>query len=563
MKDVLKGLTVLFFYTSLLIYPQPVEAIRNTPKAFDQSEVAFLADYVTYLKFRLHLHGTEIKKKIACLGGSANDLYPSYFDLKGSEDTIKALNKAFEEYIESDDCDIFIYETLPEIEKTFTEMRVQLGLYQAKSLEVDNKLKPHRGYFNSMNPEFLQCDSLKNPIYVRDTMLCLERLLSVVNINPSHLVKTSHFVILDDLVYSKDLPEISDLPPLTWPEVFRASKTFQEHYTNNEITTYSKDTSYSKENRPKFENSLEKLKFYREHPEERQLDTYGLDYLKYMAARKYQSPPGLLITEYPEKSAPYKYTQALTKYPFLAFLEPEIREKESNCEESLFVTKWRPKLLNLCKKYLQNLNGRTPFTLEITKKSVVKALEKTLEINYALLRRIDENYPVANLMNENKELLKKKGYFALKPWSELMKMENLNEHFFKVFPKHAGKEERFVKIKEDSETRTLVITLAGTIVLGMGCYYIGNIPAFIACMGVAGIGLNVIFYAQAYKDYEDNFEMFFATDTTTEELLSFTEFSTLEDSRQGLYLESLFLLVGLGVGDIVRRVRNAERMFQK
>ena len=56
-----------------------------------------------------------------------------------------------------------------------------------------------------------------------------------------------------------------------------------------------------------------------------------------MAARKYQSPPGLLITEYPEKSAPYKYTQALTKYPFLAFLEPETIEEELDCERDPLV----------------------------------------------------------------------------------------------------------------------------------------------------------------------------------------------------------------------------------
>ena len=143
-----------------------------------------------------------------------------------------------------------------------------------------------------------------------------------------------------------------------------------------------------------------------------------------------------------------------------------------------------------------------------------------------------------------------------------MKMENLNEHFFKVFPKHEGKEKRFVKIKEGRETLILVTTLVGAIGLSVICGFIGNLPAYIACLGVAGIGLNVIFYAQAYKDYEDNFRMFFAIDEAQESKLSFVEFSTLEDSRQALYLESLFLLVGLGVGDLVRKLRAAKRMVK-
>ena len=452
-------------------------------------------------------------------------------------------------------------ETLPEIMRTFIEMRVQLGLHQANPNEINSKFASYgiHGGSNEQNPEFLQCDQLKNPIYIDETKLCVEQLSSIVDITPKHLVKNSHFIILDDLFSSKDLPEVSDLVPLTWLEVVHASEIFQHHYVNNEITNYS----LMRVERPAFQNVWERDEFYRKNPMERALDTYGSEYLRYMAARNYQAPPGL-FTEDPEDSAPYKYTQGLAKYPFLAFLKPETEEVELNCEQDPFVQE-NSKMLTLCKRYLESLHNRAPFTIRITRSSVAKALKKTLEINYGMLREIDENYPIANLMNKEGELLNKGNYFDLKSWNSLMKMKNLNEHFFTLFPQYKNQEKRFVEIMDRHENFVFWSTLVGAVGLGVTCGFIGNFWGAVACFGVAGLGFNMVFYAQSYKVYEDNFGMYFAVDITKEskgDLLSLIEFGTLESSSQNLYLEKIFLGIGIGVGDILNRARRLGRVVR-
>jgi hypothetical protein len=53
--------------------------------------------------------------------------------------------------------------------------------------------------------------------------------------------------------------------------------------------------------------------------------------------------------------------------------------------------------------------------------------------------------------------------------------------------------------------------------------------------------------------------MFFATDVAVdngEELLTLIEFGTLEASVQDLYLETVFLGIGTGVGDILKRAKH-------
>ena len=116
MRDLLKGLTVLFFYTSSLIQPQPAEAgfrqkayqQQHRTRSFNKSEVAFLAHYVTYLKFTLYLHGMEIKRKIACLGyPKLADFYLLNSDLldSDSDDSIhQETRQALNGYIQSGDC---------------------------------------------------------------------------------------------------------------------------------------------------------------------------------------------------------------------------------------------------------------------------------------------------------------------------------------------------------------------------------------------------------------------------------------------------------------------------
>lgn len=571
MKDLFRGFTVLFFYTSLLIQPKPAEArfgnyaayqYQERTRPFNESEVAFLAHYVTFIKFTLYLHGLNIKRKIACLGyPELADFYLLDFDSEDSvhQETLQALDG----YIQTDDCQTLLNETLPDIMRTFIEMRVQLGLHQANSNEINAKLTNYSMFFGGgpdrQYPEFLQCDALRDPIYVHDTRLCLEQIQSIVDITPRHIVNRRHFIGLDDLASQYDLPEVVDLLPLTWPEVIHASRIFQHHYVNNEITDYS----LMRVERPDFQSMYERDEFYRENPMERAIDTYGLEYFRYMAARDYQKPPGL-FTEDPEDSAPFKYTEGLAKYPFLAFLVPEVEEVDLNCEQDQFVHE-DPRMITLCERYLESLGNENPFTLRVTRRSVASALRTTLDINYEMLETIEEKYPIADLMNEDEDLVQVGDYYRLRSWNQLMKLENLNAQFFSLFPQYENQEQRFVEIMDRRENFIFWTTLGGAVGLSVLCGFIANFWGAAGCLAVAGLGFNGVFYYQAYQEFETNFGMYFAMDITPDfegELLSLIEFGVLESSLQNLYLETIFLFVGTGAGDIFRRAKNLRRLAQ-
>jgi hypothetical protein len=362
------------------------------------------------------------------------------------------------------------------------------------------------------------------------------------------------------LVSRRDLPEVSDLLPLTWLEVVHGARIFHRHYVENEVTDYNA----TREETPEFTTPWERDQFYRENPIDRAIDTYGMDYLRYMAARDYQDPNDV-FTDTPEDSAPFKYTEGLAKYPFLAFMVPEVEELEDfNCEQDRFVLE-SPEMITLCNRYVESLGRRNPFRLSVTRRSVANALKETLNINYEMIRGIDESFPFENLFDEEGNLLTQAEYHDLSDWNQLMKMQNLNEHFYSLFPQFTDQEQRFVEIMNRRENFVFWTSLAGAIGLGVACGFIGNFWGAAGCLAVAGLGFNMVFYAQAYRAYEDNFGMYFAMDVLQEsegELLSLIEFGTLESSLQNLYLEKIFLGIGTGIGEVLSRARHLRRLAQ-
>lgn len=577
MKDFFKGLTVLFFYTSVVLRPLPAEALmfgasdaiqlKKDSRPFTEKEVSFLAHYVSYLKYSLYLHGLEIKKKITCLG------YPELanfysFEFDENDPVHQTTKEALNDYIESEECQLLIKETLPDIIRTFLEMRIQLSLHQAKPREIEshiyNKQLAHDNSVDlKIDKDFLDCEYVQNPIFVKETRLCFENFLTMINPHPSHLVEKSDLLFIDDLVSRKDLPEVSDLQMLTWPEVQAASLIFQDKYVNNEVTNYS----FSRPEWPELKAPYELEAFLEAHPLEKNLRVYGLEYARYMSARDYVKPPGL-FKDYPEESAPFKYTKALAKYPFLAFFKPELEEVSLACDSDGIVFDERrlknENLENLCKQYLEMLGGKPAKKIVTTKRSVAEALEVTLKLNEEMIASIDRDYPVADLKNEKGELLKEGRYKSLKTWSTLMKMQNVNEHFFSLYD-FEDEEQRFVEILDRRETLVFWGSLAGAVGAGLVCGFIGNFWGAVGCLTAAGFGVNVAFYAQAYRAYEDDFGMYFAVDVAKEsegELLTLIEFGTLESSLQNLYIEKLFLGIGTGVGDVLKRARRLGRFAQ-
>ena len=124
----------------------------------------------------------------------------------------------------------------------------------------------------------------------------------------------------------------------------------------------------------------------------------------------------------------------------------------------------------------------------------------------------------------------------------------------------------FVKELDSRETTRLILSISGAVALGVSCGFVGNFWGLAACVGVSGLGVNTAFYADAYWSYEQDFGMFFATDIATDngegDLLTLIEFGTLESSLQNLYIEKIFLGIGTGAGEIVKRSRHLRRLRQ-
>jgi hypothetical protein len=78
----------------------------------------------------------------------------------------------------------------------------------------------------------------------------------------------------------------------------------------------------------------------------------------------------------------------------------------------------------------------------------------------------------------------------------------------------------------------------------------------IQCALTSGLGLNAIFYASANKRYHRTFQQFFAVSAADkrERYQVLQEIGQLQQRDQEMLFESLFLFVGTGVGESVRRL---------
>ncbi len=561
MKDLIKGVTVFFFYTSLLLYPdtghtrvspQRIEQLKVKYAPFNEKEISYLANYSSYLKFSIYIQGLEIKKKLACLGFedlatfyTLNSNYQNSFEKEKISDAFKNLKK-------SEECEVLLKETLPDIIYSFYKMRVELSLHQASDYEILSKFN----FGTHQIPGSVDfCEHLKSPIVYKgpndftSINLCVEDVKTIANLKPKHLIKKSNLFLLDSVVSSVDLPEISDLDALTFPEFEMATDTFKDQYTLRGGIT---DFDITREKTPNFKSIYERDRFYADNPVARNLDRYGIDFARYMAARNYQNPAG---GDLPEESAPYKYSQSIAKYPFLAFFKPVMKEIDLNC--SLY----QKERADLCERYKNSFKDNKYYTFDSSKhkETLARALTVSLKLNHSMIESLNSEFPISDLTDSNGVLLKSAPYNSLSSWSKLMKMKNLSAHFFSLYNELEGQQHRFVKELDSRKTFKLIASLTTAVGLGLSCGLIGNFWGLAACIGASGIGVNTAFYADAYWSYERDFGMFFATDIAMDnggELLTLIEFGTLESSLQNLYIEKIFLGIGTGAGEILKRAKH-------
>jgi len=531
--------------------PQRIEQLKAEYAPFTEKEISYLANYSSYLKFSLYLQGLEIKKKLACLGfEDLADFYTLNSDHQNSFEKEK-ISDAFKNLKQSEECEVLLKETLPDIIYSFYKMRVELSLHQASNYEVLSKFD-----FGTRNtPGSVDfCKHLKDPIVYKgqndstSINLCVEDIKTIANLKPKHLIKKSNLFLLDSVVSGVDLPEISDLDPLTFPEFEMATNIFKNQYTLSGGIT---DFDITREKTPDFKSVYERDTFYADNPVAHSLDRFGIDFARYMAARNYQSPAG---GDLPEESAPYKYSQSIAKYPFLAFFKPVLKEIDLNCGI------YQKERADLCERYKNSFKDNRFYTFDSSKhkETLANALTVSLKLNHSMIESLNSEFPISDLTDSTGSLLKSAPYNSLSSWSKLMKMKHLNAHFFSLYSELEGQQSRFVKELDSRETFKLIASIATAVGLGLSCGFIGNFWGLAACVGASGIGVNTAFYADAYWSYERDFGMFFATDIAVDnggELLTLIEFGTLESSLQNLYIEKIFLGIGTGAGDIFKRAR--------
>lgn len=564
MKDIFKTFFAFIFFISTLVQAEPAQAVgasvrrdsrENVPfRPFQATDIRFIAEFSSYLKYTLAHQGLELKKKIYCLGyEEMSDFYTlESDDMELSEQARDSL----ENYKSSVECQSFL-EDVESINRTFLDMRVMLGLHQSRDHEIMTKLmNAHSGLgsYSQRDPEHIfYCNQLVQPLQVEETQFCLEELISIVNVFPRHIITTeSALPLVDHFLRNDETPDVATLSPLTWPETVMASLKFQEKYIGGEITDYL----LNREPVPDFEHYWEEEEFYREHFIEGNIRRYGIPFLRYSEAREFQAQGRRYFSEYPEDSAPTEYIKSLSKYPFLIFLEPEKTEIEIDCDTDRLANS-SLNVKNLCLKYLEALESHRvqPFNLQITRESVAKALSTSLTLNNNLISGLEEKYPLDQLYGENNQLKESMDFNSLSDWSELMKMQNITNQLFQLYPELEGSEQRFVEIFDRREFNWMVLSLVGAVGFGLSCGLIGNVWGLAACLAASGLGVNMAFYAQAYNRYEENFGMFFVRDITDEgELMTLLEFSKLNRSLQDVYLETIFLGIGTGAGDILSRV---------
>jgi hypothetical protein len=525
---------------------------------FNHEELKFIVAYKSFTKSILHIQASETKKKLICLG------WEHLTGLDLSSDVMFAMVQA---YKSSEECQKFLNEEVPKIILAFSEMRINLALHKSSQNEILHM--QHNGYLGQRTDIPIDCDSLESPLGYGSTQFCFGRIQTILDTTPKHILKKFSFKPLDSVFNGwfghSDLPEVVNLPPLTWEEVLVGTDIFHGYYTNNSHNLNSVLDELSRDYDQEVLDTLtERQKRWSEdivtyHRNVRHSQTVLANYY---TALDYQAHGAHVFSDYPENSAPRAYMEIISQHPVLAFYEPNLKTADLDCRSEEIASNG---VTALCERYIESLprdyNSGISFSLSRSRDIYPKlalAYQKVLNLNRKLIESLDIKYNTEVFFNDQGVLLDDANLELVSNWSDLLSMDASLNTFLDIYPDYnQGQKDKFLRIRGRQELFTLGLMIGGAVGAGFACGMMGGWPLLI-CLGAAGAGVNMAFYADTLYRHNNLMIKYFSTSSheTSEGLkLGLIEFESYKSEVQMLILDTLLLGVGTSAGRMTRLSR--------
>lgn len=543
---------VTAIYTLGCLFPVTSHAYRYevvpARATYSAQEVEFIVSYKSYVKTLLHMQAAETRKRLICLG----EEYLTPVSLR--PDLAEQVQDLVNQYRRSEECRKFKEEEVIDILANYYEMRVHLALHQSSQNEMIERR--YNFGLGSQPTNFVDCNQIQNSIHFGSVDLCLNQLLTIANPYPSHILRKFSIASLDRYLSNFEVPEVVRLMPLTWDEVVYATEIFSEKYLESRSNTNLSELSgnIQNENQNILPDELVHPNELARRERERHTENLMRDYF---AATVFQAQGSYVFSQYPENSAPRKYVEILTKYPVLAFFERPTVDFELDCQSENIL---RQNLTSLCLSYLSSLESRgqrphnygTSLNRHIYP-ALVDAYEKVLKLNQSLIQALDMKYDSTSLFNSQYQITTEGDLTSVGDWKDIIAMESALQNFLNMYPNYQGLETKFVSEYQREQNVIMVLQIGGAVALGFGCAFVGNAPLLAGCLVLAGIGVNLYFYNDTLDKHNEQLRRYFSSSVGTSSqghLLSLVEFESMRTQVQGIFLETLFLGVGISANRI-------------
>lgn len=547
---------------------------RVPTSSFAAEEQNFLISYKAYITALIQAQAAETKKRLACLGyRQSNQLNPTQ-----SAD----LENLFDEYQQSEECEEFLTVGVQQLFQDYSQMRIYLALHQANSNEV-KLITRSQGSLGSMIETPWLCSRMDQTLAFLETDFCFSQIQTILNTQPQHLIKKKSLPILDKLLSRRDLKEVADLPALMWPEVVEATRLFADHY--------NAPGSLLEQNIVELQNNydekiLAELKNFQKPRAQDILDYRRDDRMTtarkhaYYSALNFQASGAYVFSEFPEGSAPALYVEIVSQNPVLAFFDPPTENDDSlDCGTTQIK---EMNLVNLCLAYKnslrQGLFGAKQTPLKLVRKrseihqALIKAYLKILQTNRNLLEEIEEQYQSKNVFAYSQDdfgalhaSIREGTGEVTDGWQRLISMESALDSFLQDFPEYQGLETEYVSRQRRNELWRTGGMIAGAFVVSLPCSFIGP-NGYLACLLTTGLTANGVFYLDSLYRHDRVMQNFFATSHRANHegfKMSLVEFASYRSEVQALYIDSLFMWVGIGGVPLAKATfQNFKKQFQ-
>jgi hypothetical protein len=563
---VMRTLCLLIFLIildlSTLAYAQEQRTSSFTSQLSSQQQ-EFIVSFKAYISALIHAQSAETKKRLTCLGFRQSEI----LNPTGSD----SLDQLLDAYQNSEECQRFLTEGIQQLFTDYSRMRVNLALYLGRNDEIYN-ITVQPSSMGQGGGLLWLCSRMDNTLFYGDTNFCFRQLRTILDSQPTHIIKKSSWSLIDRLVSRDEVAVVADLPPLMWEEVVQATQIFHQKFTEGthmaEQNILELEQDYDSQlleslSLPQLRHQDDVLNYHRDQR------MTAARMAHYFNAADFQASGVYVFSDYPEDSAPARYVDILTRNPVLAFFEPVMEERQLECTDP----RWSPlNLQPLCEAYLDSLRPNlwsrpmAPQSLSRRRADInqafINAYLKVLETNQTLLEELELNYQDETLFNYERD---HNGFFRaqfdgdihgqLEGWEELISMDAALRSFLREFPEFNGVEAAFVSRHNSQEFWRMMGMVGIAIGVSVPCGFLGP-KGFLACLLATGLTANGLFYVDSLHRHDRTLTRFFATsqhDGPDSLQMSLVDFASYRSEVQALYIDSLFLWVGIGGVPIARQ----------